>query len=350
MGQPPCAETCPPSSRRTHDHPTERRLRPALPASTTRSPTYTPRAARADPARAGRPSARRWVPLTVAAAVATVVVVIGGAAWLGNQGDDPPAAGPAVRGPIAAAPSRAPQARAGTRARCPSTTSGRRRPGRACSPRRTRSEHAPGATAGRGGRRHSGRPRSTPTTTPPGAAAGLDRGRPPTGRRSRSTCPRRRPPADMDGRDRRMVAAGAGVDRRRGGQERDSRCGSPSTASRPTGSSASTPPPVAAGRAPTRSSPRCSIAAPPRAPTVPTKFEVTGQAATFEANVVWELKQGDQVVRNGFTTADGVLHPLAVLLHRHRRPGRLHPRRPRHRRVRRRGRRHQRGHQAITVE
>jgi hypothetical protein len=32
-------------------------------------------------------------------------------------------------------------------------------------------------------------------------------------------------------------------------------------------------------------------------------FTVTGRAATFEANVVWELKQGDTVVTKGFTTA-----------------------------------------------
>lgn len=32
-------------------------------------------------------------------------------------------------------------------------------------------------------------------------------------------------------------------------------------------------------------------------------FTVTGRAATFEANVVWELKQGDAVVKKGFTTA-----------------------------------------------
>jgi hypothetical protein len=36
---------------------------------------------------------------------------------------------------------------------------------------------------------------------------------------------------------------------------------------------------------------------------VPTRFEVSGQAATFEANVVWELMAGDKVVRQGFTTA-----------------------------------------------
>jgi hypothetical protein len=32
-------------------------------------------------------------------------------------------------------------------------------------------------------------------------------------------------------------------------------------------------------------------------------FTVTGRAATFEANVVWELKQGSTVVKHGFTTA-----------------------------------------------
>ena len=46
-----------------------------------------------------------------------------------------------------------------------------------------------------------------------------------------------------------------------------------------------------------------SIATPGEGAVVPTRFEVTGQAATFEANVVWELKQGDKIVRNGFTTA-----------------------------------------------
>lgn len=37
--------------------------------------------------------------------------------------------------------------------------------------------------------------------------------------------------------------------------------------------------------------------------TVSSPFTVTGRAATFEANVVWELKQGDTVVKKGFTTA-----------------------------------------------
>ncbi len=33
-------------------------------------------------------------------------------------------------------------------------------------------------------------------------------------------------------------------------------------------------------------------------------FEVTGLANAFEANVQWELKQGDEVVKSGFTTAE----------------------------------------------
>jgi hypothetical protein len=32
-------------------------------------------------------------------------------------------------------------------------------------------------------------------------------------------------------------------------------------------------------------------------------FTVTGRAAAFEANVVWELEQGDKVVKNGYATA-----------------------------------------------
>jgi spore germination protein GerM len=46
-----------------------------------------------------------------------------------------------------------------------------------------------------------------------------------------------------------------------------------------------------------------SVSTPAEGARVPTQFQVTGQAATFEANVVWELKQGTKVVRHGFTTA-----------------------------------------------
>ena len=45
------------------------------------------------------------------------------------------------------------------------------------------------------------------------------------------------------------------------------------------------------------------VDSPAQGATVPTRFKVDGRAATFEANVVWELKRGDVTVRNGFTTA-----------------------------------------------
>jgi hypothetical protein len=45
------------------------------------------------------------------------------------------------------------------------------------------------------------------------------------------------------------------------------------------------------------------ITSPTEGATVPGQFEVTGKASTFEANVVWELEQGDTTVRHGYTTA-----------------------------------------------
>ena len=47
-----------------------------------------------------------------------------------------------------------------------------------------------------------------------------------------------------------------------------------------------------------------SIGSPGEGATVPSRFTVQGQAAAFEANVQWELMQGDSVVRRGFTTAE----------------------------------------------
>ena len=46
---------------------------------------------------------------------------------------------------------------------------------------------------------------------------------------------------------------------------------------------------------------------------LPTRFDVTGEAATFEGNVVWELKRGATVVRSGYTTTQeaGVQSPYA---------------------------------------
>jgi spore germination protein GerM len=46
------------------------------------------------------------------------------------------------------------------------------------------------------------------------------------------------------------------------------------------------------------------VDSPAQGATVPTTFTVEGRAATFEANVVWELMRGDTTVRQGFTTAE----------------------------------------------
>lgn len=46
-----------------------------------------------------------------------------------------------------------------------------------------------------------------------------------------------------------------------------------------------------------------SVFSPAQGATVAAPVRVTGEAATFEANVVWELMQGDKVVKHGFTTA-----------------------------------------------
>jgi hypothetical protein len=45
------------------------------------------------------------------------------------------------------------------------------------------------------------------------------------------------------------------------------------------------------------------IIEPAQGATVQSGFKVSGLAAAFEANVQWELKQGDTVVKKGFTTA-----------------------------------------------
>lgn len=47
-----------------------------------------------------------------------------------------------------------------------------------------------------------------------------------------------------------------------------------------------------------------SIDSPAQGAELTSPFEVTGKAAAFEANVLWELRQGGQVVDKGFTTAE----------------------------------------------
>jgi len=60
--------------------------------------------------------------------------------------------------------------------------------------------------------------------------------------------------------------------------------------------------PVAPGSADSELSP-ISIDTPTEGARLYGTFEVSGMAAAFEANVVWELEEGGRVVQHGYTTA-----------------------------------------------
>ena len=329
---------CPASSRRTHEPTT---TAPALPAARRRLRRAPRGRSRAIARRTGRPAATRWLPLTVAAAAA-VVLVIGGTAWLARQppGPRPPVARPSRTDPRPRRRSRAGRA-PGT---CPSTTWATPPPGRGCSG----GPPGPGHDRDRLQVAVNEALTGTPTTPTTSAAWPLRRRRPRPAsderdqhrpRRGRSTGPGTSTP----GR-RELLAAGAGVGRRRGarartmpvklpGRRRGRRDRPRRRRLRPVAAGQRRLRPVHRSRStPRRRARRCrrtsrSAAAPP--PSRPTSSGSSSGAARPCATA---------------TPPPGVLHPLAVLLHRHRPSRRLHPRRPRHRRVRRRGRRHHPGH------
>ena len=53
-----------------------------------------------------------------------------------------------------------------------------------------------------------------------------------------------------------------------------------------------------------------NISDPAEGATVGGSFTVSGVASSFEANVPWEIRQGDQVVKSGFATAEGWMDKL----------------------------------------
>ncbi len=53
-----------------------------------------------------------------------------------------------------------------------------------------------------------------------------------------------------------------------------------------------------------------NVTAPEEGATVSSTFTATGVANSFEATVPWEIRQGDQVVQTGFTTAEGWMDKL----------------------------------------
>ena len=241
----------------------------------------------------------RWLPITVAAAAATAVVIAGGA-WLAQRhpGSNPPVAGPgttdttASSGPAAGHPVDATVYYVGATAAGPRLFPETRRvddatdtdlqvavdealTGTPKDPDYQNAFKALGLTA---------------TATADSGAVTIDLS---------DAAPR---PSDMDARtaeaavqslvrtaDARRQEHPAG-DLHGPGRTRGERAGRPTDSPVPPAGDDSVLATVL-------------IESPAQGATVPTPFTVTGRAATFEANVVWELKRGDATVRNGFTTA-----------------------------------------------
>ena len=284
-----------------------RRLRPAPAAGRRRlrrAPGGWSRSRSARVAAVRRPRAGCRSPL--AAAVATILV-IGGGAWLAQQQSAttplPPAPGtPQAPAPQAAEPSRTVDATVyyvGEHRRGPRlfpearTVDGRHRQ----------------RPAGRGGRGSSPAGRSDPDYQSwPSTELGAPRRRPRTAARSRSTSPSpatgrrrlrpaRRPPKRAVQSLVWTATAAAGTEHATGPVHRRW-----PARDRPVRLGVDTAAPVQRAGEDAVIAP-VLIDSPAQGAKVPTQFAVTGRAATFEANVVWELKRGDATVRNGFTTA-----------------------------------------------
>jgi hypothetical protein len=247
-----------------------------------------------------QPSAGRWVPITLAAAVATVAV-IGGAAWLGGRGDDPPTAG---TGPNAPAVQRSePEPEQSRTVQVPVYYVGRTAAGPRLFAETHTVEHVKGSNLDAAVQEALEAPALdpdydvwTPTegvvakTSSDGTTLTIDLAEP------------LERPAGMDEETAQMVLQALVWT-----SDAMARSEAPvrfTVDGQPAGQvlGIDTPGPVERGGADAVLS-AVSISGPVEGATVPTRFQVTGHAATFEANVVWELKQGDKVVRNGFTTA-----------------------------------------------
>jgi spore germination protein GerM len=251
-------------------------------------------------ARAGRPSTGSWVSFTVAAAVATAVVIVGGA-WLAQrQPDNAPAAGP---GSTAQEPTSQPSSDDRRKLDVPVYYVGSTAAGPRLFAETHRVTDASGTELQAAVQEAlTGSPFDpdyenplrglgvTATATAKGGQVTVDLSEP---------LPR---PAGMDEQQAQMAVqslvwtADAAAPGR--GPVSFTVEGAPATEVLGIDTSA----PVERASADSVLS-AVSIATPAEGAVVPTRFEVTGQAATFEANVVWELKRGEEVVRQGFTTA-----------------------------------------------
>jgi hypothetical protein len=249
-------------------------------------------------ARARKPSATRWVPITIAAAVA-VILVIGGGTWLARQQtkDTPPAAAPDKK-PEPQAPANAGHPVEATVYWVGATASGPR-----LFPEARHVDDAtdtdlqvavdealtgtPGDPDYRNEFKALG---ATATATVENGAVTIDLSGPlarPSGMNAKTA------EAAVQSLVRTAGAAAQSdqpVTFTVSGSAADEVLGVPTSS------------PVAPAGDDSVLSP-VVIESPAQGAKVEPKFTVTGRAATFEANVVWELKRGDMVVRNGFTTA-----------------------------------------------
>ena len=253
--------------------------------------------------RAARPSAARWVPLTLGAAAATVLV-IGGAAWLAqSRPDSAPSAGPT-------------QGQASSQAAD--------QPSKAALPSRTATVPVYYAGNTAGGHRLFAEQRRVTGATGTDLQVAVDEAVngqpldpdydpwPVSGLTARATAGNGVITIDLRG----LTDTSGGVDDATAQTALQSLVWTADAATRTTlpvqflvdgqrrdrllGTDVSSP--VAPTSADSTLSP-VLVSSPTEGATVSTGFQVTGRASTFEANVVWELKQGDTTVRHGFTTA-----------------------------------------------
>lgn len=252
-------------------------------------------------ARAHRPSAARWVPITLAAAVATILVITG-SAWLGRGGDAPPAAqGGAANSPVSKQTDAGPDP--GRSVQVPVYYVGRTPAGPRLFAETHDVEGVTGSNLDAAVQESLGAPALDPDydvlspvkgllirTSVDSSEITIDLSSP---------LPR---PEGMGAAEAQMtlqaVVWTAYATTRDEAPVQFTVDGQP--AAEVLGVDTSHPVQRASADAALAT---VSVGTPTQGTTVPTTFEVKGQAATFEANVVWELKQGNTIVRKGFTTA-----------------------------------------------
>ena len=250
-------------------------------------------------ARAKRPSATRWVPITVAAAAATAVV-IGGGAWLAQQqpSSNPPSAGPGTPQSPSQAPAAPTHTVDATVFYTGATASGPR-----LFPELRRVTDATDTDLQVAvDEALTGTPHDPDYRNPFKALGVTAKAAVVSGAVTIDLSDSLQRPSGMSAKD--AEAAVQSLVRTADAAAQSSAPVTFTVSGAPAASvlGVDTSSPVAPASDDAAVSP-VLIDTPAQGAKVSGRFTVTGRAATFEANVVWELKRGNMVVRNGFTTA-----------------------------------------------